>query len=118
MQAHKFLDGDDAGGIQMAGALQPQDDDAQVRVTACALDLRAEEIRRTEEEFPFDVDDGNGGIGPHTRPGSFSEISLLVELILDQRGLADFAQIEHHGHAYTCEDGHMQRHQKRGRQGD
>ncbi len=107
-----------AGGVEMAGVLQAQDDHLDRRIGDGALDLRAEQFRRAEEQVALDVDDRDRRDRPLALLAHFAQFAGLAELILDQIGPARLAQEEHDGNRHADENRHVQRRQQGGDEGD
>jgi hypothetical protein len=116
-RAHEFLDGHGAGGVEMTRILEPQDDDAQVGVRARALDLRAKQFGGGKKQLALDMHNRDRRMLASAL-ARLGEVAFLVELVLDQRRAAGFAQIQHDGNADADENGDMQRQHQRGEQRD
>lgn len=90
----QILESHDAGGIEVAGIFQSEDDDFDVRVQSGALDLGAEDFGGSKEEIALDVDDGDGGDVPGVGIFFFTKFTHFVEFVFGEVGFAGFAEKE------------------------
>ena len=96
----------------MTRVLHPQDEDADVLVFCEPSDLFLEEVRRPEEEFPFDVDFVDFGVGALRRVVQLGKVSALVDRILDEHRGARLGQEKGERDADAHVDGRVQLEEK------
>ena len=117
-EADEVFDGHDAGGVEVACVAEAEDDDAEVFVACGALDLGAEDLGGTEEEFAFDVDDGDAGVLAVGAGGAFAEGAFVIELVFDEDGSGGLAEIEGDAGGDPEEEGGVEREEERGEERD
>lgn len=110
--ADKFdevFEGDDAGGVEVSGIFESQDDNLEVLIERNALDLGAEEFGSAKKKVAFDVDDGNGGIGAGSFFSELAEVSAVGDFVFDEVWFGSATKEEGDGKGDADEDGDVER---------
>lgn len=117
-EADEVFDGHDAGGVEVSGIAEAEDDDAEIFVACGALDLGAEDLGGAEEEFAFDVDDGDARVLAVGACGAFAEGAFVIEFVFDEDWSGGLAEIEGDAGGDAEEEGGVEREEERGEEGD
>lgn len=107
-EADEVAHGKGAAGIEVDGVSHFEDDDLEVGGGADEADLVEEDVGGAEEEFAFDVDDGDFGDFAGFFDVLFGEFAFFIEGVLHEAWFADFSKEEDDGGDGAEADGHVE----------
>ncbi len=117
-EAGEILQRYDAGGVEVAGVLEAQDDDLDCGIRDDALDLGAEQFRRAEKQIALDMHDGDRGDGAGAFPFPFAQLADLVELVFREVRFAGFSEEKGDRDGDADEDGDVERGEQGGEESE